>query len=270
MKKYWVACWFVLLVLIAYANTYSQPRTNDLIEAMLDSLLVRVNYDGKSDTFRSRPLVVSAQNVFFAGDGNWSETDKRAVFDWYLANLHSTAKVVGRVRGVLMRDNAIAEAAISQCEAMDYTNAFESIRGNALGSGDPSRLKSIALAVKWSDLDGRCLDLIERIVTNETEYSRIERNLAYRLYCERLTTADGLARTNGLSWTSGVDAMYSSRTDVVGAVAIDKMLVECREGYSNGTDRLECALDVLSNTNAMSNCLRYFAGVTNTVANLSD
>lgn len=126
-----------------------------------------------------------------------------------------------------------------------------------------SRLSAIRVVINWSSMSN-LTDLVMGIVTNEPHYAKMERNLAYSLYCARLNgLAQGLVDTNSELVASGVNAMYARREDPIGAVAVDKLLAALKPGYYNGAERCACALSLLANENSSSECISYFANVTN-------
>lgn len=250
-------------VVCAYAHTEAQ--TNELIHSMLRRSLLRPNFDAQTQVFKTMPSITSSQTEFFAPWDGWTEEEKRSVFDWYLSHLSTTAISRGMVAGRYWADNPMAGAAIAQCEAMAYTNALPALLENVTNSFDSSRCSSIRLALKWSPLDGSLAGLVCGIVTNEQKYTREERNLAYRAYCDKI-----IEQTSDLDAVkSCADAIFVCRDDPIGAVALDKMLVVVKPGYSNSEERCACALSVLANENSSASCLRYFEAVTNTIGSVS-
>lgn len=241
------------------APAHTEARTNALIRSMLKSALARPTYDARTQSFKTMPRTVSTQQEFFACEGDWSEDAKRAAFDWYLRHLSVTAIQRGMIAGRQWSDNPLACAAITQCEVMSYTNALPIFVENVNKGFDQSRILAIRVAIAWSPMGSDLTDMVEGIVTNDVLYITAERNAAYRYYCTKLCEAKGCPD----SILSGVDAMYMRREDPVGAVAIDKMLVMLRPGYSNSAERCECALSVLNSADSTGSCSCYFSNVTN-------
>lgn len=254
----------VLLLFIVSSSAFShtESETNALIRLMLGSALVRPNFDVQTQSFKTMPRVKTTQQEFFAQDGGWTESEKRAVFDWYLRNLSTTAIDRGFIAGRPWIDNPMALAAISQCEVMSYTNALPIFVANISSNVcDQSRLAAIRIAIAWSPLDENLTGLVESVVTNEAKYAAVERNAAYRHFCTKLKDAGSVSETVG----AGVDVMYTRRDDPVGAVAVDSLLVHLRPSYSNSVERGECAIRLLSNEHSSSSCKDYFSNVTNTL-----
>lgn len=259
------ACIGALLASNSPVYGHTQAETNALIRLMLGKSIVRARYDATEDSLKAGPRYESSQALFFQGDDEWSDSDRRGAFDWYLRNLSSTARSYGPVSGRIWTENPLACAALAQCEIMNYTNAVEIMYSNAQGGFDQSRELSIDLAIRWSDMGDSLAGFVNEIVTNGFFYSQEERNRAYRTFCVRLM--DLSSRTNGDEIANCIDSMYLRRNDPAGAVIVDRLLVECRVGYSNSVERCENASRVLDNTNLTQNCRAYFTAVTNSLCN---
>lgn len=262
--RFVVGC-FACLLSVSCAYAHSETQTNALIQSMLRQSLIRPNFDTRTQSFKTMPRMASSQAEFFTQEDGWSEDEKRSVFDWYLSHLSTTAIPCGMVSGRLWADNPLAVAAIAQCEAMSYTNALPMIIQNVTNSFDSSRSLSIRLALEWSTLNDSLAELVCGIVTNEQKYTRGERNLTYRVFCDKI-----ISRYSDLDAAeSAADAIYGQRSDPIGAVALDRMLIAVKPGYSNSADRCACALSVLANENSSASCVRYFEMVTNTIDSAS-
>ena len=250
---------------VTSASAHSSEQTNAVIRAMLRRSLIRPNIDSQTEVLKSLPALTMSQEEFFAPDSEWTVDEKRAVFDWYLRNLSTTSIVRGVIAGRVWVDNPIACAAIAQCEVMAYTNALPALIENIRHDFDQSRIDCIRMAIRWC-CPGDMIGIVNEIVTNDVRYTLNERNLAYRQFCSRVTDEapliDGV-QDQGVATCVG--AMYVRRDDPAGAVAIDKLLVASRPGYSNDMDRFECALSLLANSNALLECKEYFRNVTNDV-----
>lgn len=257
-------CFLIALVSIqvVLGADHSEAQTNALIRSMLQSALLRANFDRQTQTVKGGPRYATSQQEFFEGNAEWSAEDKRAVFDWYLRHLSSTAKSYGAARGQVRAENPLACAAITQCEIMGYTNAIPALYDNSRGIADQSRIMSVELLLKWCGINSSTVELVGDVVSNEVGYAIGERNAAYRMLCSKILEAGDPARYDS-SHSSGEALMFARRTDPIGAVAVDKLIVSTRTNYVNSVERYETACTVLANTNAMQNCIRYFAGVTN-------
>lgn len=248
---------------------HAESRTNKLIRAMLQGSLVRPHYDGLTQTVSTGPGLKASQRDFFSGDEDWTAEEKRSVFDWYLTNLAVTARSYGMTRERTLVENPLACAAVAQCEAMGYTNAIPSLYEIARGCSDPSRIAAIGLLLKWDEFDGSVVSLVDAVTTNCVRYSDGERNAVYRMFCDNLLRfCNGAGVQAGSARDAGESLMFERRRDPLGAVAIDKMLMSCRQGYSNSLERYETACAVLTNENARSNCIRYFISITNAISGL--
>lgn len=248
------------------AHTYEQ--TNALIRAMLRSSLVRPNFDTATQSFMTFPRNVHSQEDFFGSETEWSAEDKKAAFDWYLRNLHLTAATHGMISGRRLIDNPIACAAIGQCEAMAYTNALPALIEHIGKDFDPSRVAAIRFVVEWSRIDEALTAIVESVVTNDQHYTALERNATYLHFCKKINgMTNVLEQAESQAFTYGVDAMYAKRCDPLGAVSIDKMLVNQRSGYSNSLDRYTSAISVLTNEISSAGCVYYFMDVTNQLMN---
>lgn len=247
---------------------HSSEQTNALICAMLRRSLIRPNIDAQTGVLKSYPTFVTSQQEFFASDDEWSEDERRAVFDWYLENLSTTSHTRGVIAGRMLVDNPIACAAIAQCEAMAYTNALPVLVENISKGADQSRMATMRVVFKWSPLNS-LVELVGGIVTNEVEYSMYERNLTYCQFCARLKEfATGQNGDVDPIVDDAVRLMYSRRNDPAGAVAIDKTLVALRPGYSNSVDRYSCAISLLTDERIPVECKYYFGNVTNDIGSV--
>lgn len=263
-------CFLIALVSIQLVlrADHLEAQTNALIRSMLQSALVRANFDRQTQTVKGGPRYATSQQEFFEGNAEWSAEDKRASFDWYLRHLSSTAKSCGVTHGRVRSENPLACAAIAQCEIMGYTNAIPALYDNSRGVADQSRIMSVALLLKWCGICRSTVELVGDVVSNEVCYAVGERNAAYRMFCSKILGAGDPARYDS-SHSAGEALMFARRADPVGAVAVDKLIVSTRTNYVNSVERYETACAVLANTNAMQNCLRYFAGVTNRLQGVS-
>jgi len=258
----------LVLMQTVLGGVHSEAQTNALVEVLLRSALIRPNFDPQTETIKGGPRYALTQMEFFAGDEEWATEERRTVFDWYLRHLPKTKQSYGVIRGRMLEENPMACAAINQCEIMGYTNAIPILYENVRGVADPSRIASIELLLKWSAIDNTLVNIVGDIVSNDVRYVRDERNAAYRIFCSRLLQpAPGASGNSSRQAAEGL--MFGRRSDPVGAVAVDELLIHCRTNYADSVDRRETALAILANTNAMSGCVRHFVSVTNRLHQVS-
>ena len=68
------------LLCMGGASGHENCETNELIRKLLGPLLVKARLSG--DRIVRMPRSVSSQAEFFAGDDQWTESEKRGAFDW--------------------------------------------------------------------------------------------------------------------------------------------------------------------------------------------
>ena len=186
----------------------------------------------------------------------WTVAAKKAAFDWYLSTLGSCD-----CRSLSRRDKLLVLNAVEMCGMLAYTNAAPSLRSLALNPNGIHRDVVLATALKFSSVDDSTTQFVESILTNVTQYTAGERVVCYLEYADRIRGMQNIANTPA---HNAMLVFYRNRmVDRVGAPSVDRLLTTHLQGYGQSSNRLETAMFMLSETNALPQFVEYFTSVTN-------
>ena len=186
----------------------------------------------------------------------WTVAAKKAAFDWYLSTLGSCD-----CRSLSRRDKLLVLNAVEMCGMLAYTNATPSLRSLALNPNGIHRDVALATALKFSSVDDSTTQFVESILTNVTQYTAGERVVCYLEYADRIRGMQNIANTPAYN---AMLVFYRNRmVDRVGAPSADRLLTTHLQGYGQSSNRLETAMFMLSETNALPRFVEYFTSVTN-------
>ena len=186
----------------------------------------------------------------------WTVAAKKAAFDWYLSTLGSCD-----CRSLSRRDKLLVLNAVEMCGMLAYTNAAPSLRSLALNPNGIHRDVALATALKFSSVDDSTTQFVESILTNVTQYTAGERVVCYLEYADRIRGMQNIANTPAYN---AMLVFYRNRmVDRVGAPSVDRLLTTHLQGYGQSSNRLETAMFMLSETNALPLFVEYFTSVTN-------
>ncbi len=186
----------------------------------------------------------------------WTVAAKKAAFDWYLSTLGSCD-----CRSLSRRDKLLVLNAVEMCGMLAYTNATPSLRSLALNPNGIHRDVALATALKFSSVDDSTTQFVESILTNVTQYTAGERVVCYLEYADRIRGMQNIANTPAYN---AMLVFYRNRmVDRVGAPSVDRLLTTHLQGYGQSSNRLETAMFMLSETNALPRFVEYFTSVTN-------
>jgi hypothetical protein len=147
------------------------------------------------------------------------------------------------------------------CEALAYTNSVPSLKALALNPRGIHRDVALATALKFSPIDDSTTQFVETILTNTMQYTSGERAVCYIEYADRIRNMQDIVNTPAYNATL---IFYRNRlTARVGAPAVDRLLTTHLQGYGQSSNRLETAMFMLSETNALPRFIEYFTSVTN-------
>ena len=186
----------------------------------------------------------------------WTVAAKKAAFDWYLSTLGSCD-----CQALSPKDRRLVLNAVEMCEALAYTNSVPSLKALALNPRGIHRDVALATALKFSPIDDSTTQFVETILTNTMQYTSGERAVCYIEYADRIRNMQDIV------YTPAYNAMlifYRNRMAArVGAPAVDRLLTTHLQGYGQSSNRLETAMFMLSETNALPRFIEYFTTVTN-------
>ena len=186
----------------------------------------------------------------------WTVAAKKAAFDWYLSTLGSCD-----CQALSPKDRRLVLNAVEMCEALAYTNSVPSLKALALNPRGIHRDVALATVLKFSPIDDSTTQFVETILTNTMRYTSGERAVCYIEYADRIRNMQDIV------YTPAYNAMlifYRNRlTARVGAPAVDRLLTTHLQGYGQSSNRLETAMFMLSETNALPRFIEYFTSVTN-------
>ena len=186
----------------------------------------------------------------------WTVAAKKAAFDWYLSTLGSCD-----CRSLSRRDKLLVLNAVEMCGMLAYTNATPSLRSLALNPNGIHRDVALATALKFSSVDDSTTQFVESILTNVTQYTAGERVVCYLEYADRIRGMQNIANTPAYN---AMLVFYRNRmVDRVGAPSADRLFTTHLQGYGQSSNRLETAMFMLSETNALPRFVEYFTSVTN-------
>jgi len=257
-----LVCLVCLLLGAGTAYGYTTDETNEVVKALLFGSFI--HYDNLTEPLNTNAIVdVRTPEKFFRFPigGSWSDEEKRAAFDTYLAGMGN--------RDYTSESNAyytVTELAISQCEFMHYTNSLPCLKDLIRNTTCSSRvrLQAIHAVIPMLALSDEETLFIESIYTNVNVYSRAERGIASSRYIKRLLSS----MTNGQCSVSvmedAVNRFYRFRKcDSAGSIMFDKLFVSELNGYLNSSNRLDFATYVLDNSGSNEYVIRYFNSITN-------
>ena len=186
----------------------------------------------------------------------WTVAAKKAAFDWYLSTLGSCD-----CQALSPKDRRLVLNAVEMCEALAYTNSVPSLKALALNPRGIHRDVALATVLKFSPIDDSTTQFVETILTNTMQYTSGERAVCYIEYADRIRNMKDIV------YTPAYNAMlifYRNRMAArVGAPAVDRLLTTHLQGYGQSSNRLETAMFMLSETNALPRFIEYFTSVTN-------
>ena len=186
----------------------------------------------------------------------WTVAAKKAAFDWYLSTLGSCD-----CQALSPKDRRLVLNAVEMCEALAYTNSVPSLKALALNPRGIHRDVALATALKFSPIDDSTTQFVETILTNTMRYTSGERAVCYIEYADRIRNMQDIVNTPAYN---AMLIFYRNRLTVrVGAPAVDRLLTPHLQGYGQSSNRLETAMFMLSETNALPRFIEYFTSVTN-------
>ena len=186
----------------------------------------------------------------------WTVAAKKAAFDWYLSTLGSCD-----CQALSPKDRRLVLNAVEMCEALAYTNSVPSLKALALNPRGIHRDVALATALKFSPIDDSTTQFVETILTNTMQYTSGERAVCYIEYADRIRNMQDIVNTPAYN---AMLIFYRNRlTARVGAPAVDRLLTTHLQGYGQSSNRLETAMFMLSETNALPRFIEYFTTVTN-------
>ena len=186
----------------------------------------------------------------------WTVAAKKAAFDWYLSTLGSCD-----CQALSPKDWRLVLNAVEMCEALAYTNSVPSLKALALNPRGIHRDVALATALKFSPIDDSTTQFVETILTNTMRYTSDERAVCYTEYPDRIRNMQDIVYTPPYN---PMLIFYRNRlTARVGAPAVDRLLTTHLQGYGQSSHRLETAMFMLSETNALPRFIEYFTTVTN-------
>ena len=186
----------------------------------------------------------------------WTVAAKKAAFDWYLSTLGSCD-----CQALSPKDWRLVLNAVEMCEALAYTNSVPSLKALALNPRGIHRDVALATALKFSPIDDSTTQFVETILTNTMQYTSGERAVCYIEYADRIRNMQDIVNTPAYN---AMLIFYRNRMAArVGAPAVDRLLTTHLQGYGQSSNRLETAMFMLSETNALPRFIEYFTTVTN-------
>ena len=186
----------------------------------------------------------------------WTVAAKKAAFDWYLSTLGSCD-----CQALSPKDWRLVLNAVEMCEALAYTNSVPSLKALALNPRGIHRDVALATALKFSPIDDSTTQFVETILTNTMRYTSGERAVCYIEYADRIRNMQDIVSPPAYN---AMLIFYRNRMAArVGAPAVDRLLTTHLQGYGQSSNRLETAMFMLSETNALPRFIEYFTSVTN-------
>ena len=250
------------------ARAHTETQTNEVLRLMLEDRMARVCIDPQTGATRAVPLPKQTAAEFFSGDADWTAEDRQGAFDWYLANLSTTARRNGPF--VL---NPMASSAVRQCMLMGYTytNAVSALRANALGPDDGCRKLEIQAVVMLGANAEEIVAFAGQILTNECSYSATERFACFRALNTRIGGIGGLGGADANLRGNVLALCYALRKQAAFGRQVDEMLCLGLPGYDMSSNRLDAATAALAEIDSLPSGLRinyternaYFSTVTN-------
>ena len=257
MNKLLLAVFAAELSLVAFPHTESEKL--EVARRMTLFMHMSASYDDIDDLLAnyrewSRPEVFFGINV-----AGWTVDEKKNAFDAYIRYIATT-----NCASEESPDHVASISAIEQCCWMSRTNELESIRQFVLNTQHPYRNRITGSVLELGGLDNESIDFAEAIATNTVAFGRSERGRAFGVLWKKLSQAnigDSVA-SNACNRITGM-FYRNKQLSVAGALSIDKLLAERRNGYAASSNRLETALFVLSQTNRTDRVTEHFTTITN-------
>ena len=254
-------CLAMCMTALSYATALPHMESEKLDTAryMVNVVDANTSFDTISDA-PAHILEWSRPEVFFGININgWTVDEKKNAFDAYIRYIATT-----NCADEESRDYVAAISAIEQCCWMSRTNELESIRQFVLNTQHPYRNRITGSVLELGGLDNESIDFAEAIATNTVAFGRSERGRAFGVLWKKLSQAnigDSVA-SNACNRITGM-FYRNKQLSVAGALSIDKLLAERRNGYAASSNRLETALFVLSQTNRTDRVTEHFTTITN-------
>ena len=257
--KAWKNCGVMIAIalLASAGHTHTEAETNAVAKSMLESVLLLAN-DNLDDVAggAEREAIVTWPSFLALGESEgWTPPEKKDAFAWYLSILGTND-----CTSLSGKDQALVRIALSKCEEFDYAEAVSSYKALALNPRGVYRDRAINLAIKFSPVDDVTTEFVETIITNVSGYSSGERIECYWEYAKKLRQHPC---TNG-AYASALSMFYRNRkVSGIGAATLDRLFADKIEGYAQSSNRLDCALSMLTFTNMRPQFVEYFTSVTN-------
>lgn len=241
-----------------------ESATNEVAVALLELLRISdvdnfEHVDENGVPYTSQPITPTWTWDGFLGKdetNGWTRAAKKACFDWYL-NFVAT----NRSEYSDFPSNIVC-VAITQCEDLKYTNAWESLEHMARNPDSPHRMWSGKLAIEYAPVGAPLFDLGLDAATNGLRVTADER------YAIVGSFADRLCSVREESSLSSVVILYRMRlAEYKLSLALDRLFVSRILGYVGSSNRLDTANKLLSLTELNELQREHFGTVTNQLLN---
>ena len=261
MKTILIVCQVAMMTTVcAFAHTVEE--TNAVARAMLERALDFSN-DNISD---GGPWVGEGEPPFtwngFLGRGEvdgWSQQARKDAFAWYLSTLGTN-----NCTSFTAMDKELVRIALSKCRTLNFIEAGPSMKALALNPDGIYRSNAIRLAIQFCPVDDLATVFTETIMTNTTGYTRQEFSAASCEYARMLLNFNATNDAQRAIRDRAVNMFYRNRMLPANAYyVVDRLFVQYINGYETSSNRLECALNVLSLPIYAELSGDYFTSVTN-------